>query len=262
MIIAGKALAAEIKQELKKKMQNKNLRLVVVWVGEDPASAKYVERKKKIGEEIGVEVLVHEFSEEITQEELEEAIRRLGNDENVNGVIVQLPLPSALDTQKILSLIPTDKDVDALGEEAKVYSPVVEAVKEILKRSGVKIDGKKVVVIGKGKLVGLPVSLWLVQERGEVAVIDENTEEEAKAKALKEADIIVSGAGVPGLIKPDLIKEGVVLIDAGTSEAGGKLVGDADPACAAKCSIFTPVPGGVGPLTVVMLFKNLLELNQ
>ena len=270
MIIDGKVLSEKIKQALRLALlaQGKKLRLDVVWVGDNAVSEKYVERKKKIGEEVGVEVVVHELISDITETDLVGEIEKLNNDERVGGIIVQLPLPARMssdgpiqiDEQKILNLVSANKDVDALSQEAKVLSPTVGAIKEILERNNVNFKNKKIVVLGKGKLVGRPVAMWLTQEGGEVSMIDSKTSEIDSSKLLQTADIIVSGVGKPGLIKPASIKTGAILIDAGTSESGGQLKGDADPACAEKCFLFTPVPGGVGPLTVVMLFKNLLEL--
>lgn len=282
MIIDGKKIANEIKVALRSQLSTKNgqLLLAVILVGDNLASHKYVERKKKVGEEIGVEVVVHEYPTDVLETDLVEEIEKLNNDDKVNGIIVQLPLSPQLNQEKILNLISPDKDVDALGSEARVLSPTVGAIKEILEKNKVSFVGKKVVVVGNGKLVGRPVSLWLTQEGAEVEVVDINTKN--SEMILRDADIIVSGVGKPGLITPDKIRaprvpaetsvkagslgevgrQGVVLIDAGTAEAGGELRGDADPACADKCSLFTPVPGGVGPLTVVMLFKNLLELSK
>jgi methylenetetrahydrofolate dehydrogenase (NADP+)/methenyltetrahydrofolate cyclohydrolase len=262
MIVDGKALAEEIKKTLRLALlaRGKDWRLDVVAVGEDKVSWKYVERKKKVGEEIGVEVVVHELMSDITEEDFVSEIEKLNNDERVKGIIVQLPLPSQINEQKILNLVLPEKDLDALNNEARVLSPTVGAIKEILERKNVDLKNKKIVVVGNGKLVGRPVSIWLMQEGVNVEVIDMETKN--PEVILHEADIIISGVGKPGLITPDKIKEGVVLIDAGTAESGGQLKGDAELACADKCSLFTPVPGGVGPLTVVMLFKNLLELNS
>jgi len=267
MIVDGKALAEEIKKELKNNLADRNLRLDVVWVGDDPVSAKYVERKKKVGEELGVEVIVHNLMADIAQADLETEIEKLNNDGEVDGIIIQLPLPAQIETQKILDLISPNKDIDALGKETRVLSPIVGAIKEIFEHNNVDLRNKKIIVVGNGKLVGRPISLWLTQEGHDVSVIDVETKN--PDEILKQADIIISGVGKPGLITPDKIRDGVVLIDAGTADlpagkagSGGQLRGDADPACAEKCSLFTPVPGGVGPLTVVMLFKNLLELNK
>lgn len=262
MIINGKEIAEKIKTDLKKKAWGKGLSLAVVWVGDNPVSEKYIARKRKVGEEIGVEVKVYEYAEEISQEELEEEVKKLADRRDINGIIVQLPLPQHLDTEKILGLIPAEKDVDTLTSESRVDSPVVGAVKEILQSNNVKLENKRITVIGYGKLVGKPIAMWLATEGINLSIHIVSNEQERLETILPDSDIIISGAGSPGLIKPSMIKEGVVIIDAGTSESGGKLTGDADPACAEKCALFTPVPGGVGPLTVVMLFKNLLTLNS
>lgn len=258
MIIDGRQIAKDIKQELKAKLWGRGLVLAVIWVGDDPATAKFVALKKKFGEAVGVDVRVMEYTNEITEEELSEQLQRLANDPGINGIIVQLPLPKHIDVSKILNLVPTSKDVDALNVDASVLSPVTGAIKEILERNNIDLNNKRIVVIGKGRLVGMPTAIWLSQEGYDVEIIEKSLKN--KEEIIKQADIIISGAGVPRLIKPDMIKDGVIIIDAGTSEDGGALVGDADPACADRCALFTPVPGGVGPITVAVIFKNLAEL--
>ncbi len=263
MIVDGKALAAEIKEQLKLK-EPKPI-LAAVLVGEDPASVSFVNIKKKFGEAIGVEVRVLEYEANIAQADVEAVVQKLGDDQNITGIVVQLPLPKHLDQEKILALVPAEKDVDALGPEPKVLDPVSGAIAEILSQNGIEVAKKKALVIGKGKLVGRPVAVWLAQQGAVVETADSQTDN--LIDLLKVADIVVSGAGRPHFIKPAMIKEGVILIDAATSDlpageagASGKLAGDADPACADKCAIFTPVPGGVGPITVAKLFENLFEL--
>lgn len=260
MIVDGKKIAEEIKDQLRPQLSKLGLRLVVVLVGDNPVSERYVRQKEKIGKDLGVEVVVHELMADVTESDLISEIKRLGDDDQVNGIIVQLPLPAHIDRDKILNLIPAEKDIDALSADAKIFSPVVGVVREILDQSKISVMGKKAVVIGNGKLVGRPVAIWLAQEGAEVEVVDLETKN--SVEIIGEADIIISGVGKPGLITPDIVKSGAVLLDAGTSEQNGQLLGDALPACADKCFIFTPVPGGIGPLTVVMLFKNLLELNS
>ena len=252
-------MAENIKQELAERLTGQNLKLVIIAVGDNVVSAKYLARKQKFGEAVGVETVLHEFVADVCEAELVEHLEKLANDGNVSGIVIQLPLPKHLNEEKLLALVPAEKDIDALSPEARVLPPVVAAVKEILERNDVSVEGKKAVVVGRGRLVGRPTALWLAQNGAEVEVIDSATKD--PVTVIAEADIIVSGAGQPGLIKPEMLKEGVVLIDAATSEADGKLAGDADPACADKCSLFTPVPGGVGPLTIACLFKNLAELN-
>lgn len=264
MVIDGRKIAAEIKAKLAVQAGVKPT-LALVLVGEDPASATFVKVKKKFGEAIGTEVKIFEYEENISQPELEEVVTTLVNKSEITGIVVQLPLPTHLNSDKILGLITPAKDVDALGQEPRVLSPVVGAVKEILDRNKINLAGKKAVVIGRGKLVGQPVAIWLTQEGAEVKIADSKTQNLPELLAI--ADIIISGAGVPHFINPEMIKTGVILIDAATSDlpageagANGKLAGDADPACADKCSIFTPVPGGVGPITVAKLFENLFDL--
>jgi len=270
MIIDGKKIAEEIKNSLKKEIAilGKEMRLDVIQVGENEVSEKFINIKKKIGEEIGVKVLVHRFSDVVSEEDLLQTIREISLREETSGVIIQLPLPKNFNTQKVLDSVPVEKDVDFLSSQAKekfksvkskILPPVVGAVRDILENKKISLENKKIIVIGKGKLVGEPVSNWLKNLNAEVEAVDAETKN--IFEIIKNADIIISGAGAPGLIKPEMIKNGVVIIDASTSELHGKLAGDADPLCAEKCSVFTPVPGGVGPITVVELFKNLMVLN-
>jgi len=259
MLIDGKKIRDEIIDELRPKFALLGgATLAVVWVGDDQATAKFVEQKKKFAEEAGVTLRLFEYENDITQADLEEAVRRLADDSEIRGIIVQLPLPKHITTQAIIELVPPEKDIDALGPEAKILSPVVMAVKEIIDRYKIPFIGNTFVVVGQGKLVGRPVAVWLAQSGALVEVADQTTGDiEAFTKT---ADVIIMGAGVPGLLKPSMVKEGVVIIDAGTSEQAGRLEGDADPECIVKASLITPVPGGVGPIVIAELFKNLFTL--
>ena len=261
MIIDGKKIRDEMKDELRTRFANlPTAKLGAVLVGDNVVSAKYVALKQKFGTDVGVEVLNFEYPQDITEADLMEEVARLVGRQDISGLLVQLPLPSQINTEKILDLIPPEKDVDALGPEPKVLPPVVKALEIILEKQNYSVSGKKAVVVGSGRLVGAPTAIWLIQNGASVEVATlETTPEELKEKTLQ-ADLIVLGAGVPGLLKPDMVKEGVVILDAGTSEEAGKLVGDADPAVAAKALIFTPVPGGVGPITLAGLFSNLADL--
>lgn len=260
MIIDGKKLARDVLEQIRNDALDKNLTLAVVIIGNNPVSQKYIERKKEIGEQISVSVVVHEYPETVSTDTLLDAVRQISADPAVHGVIVQMPLPGHLDTDEILNCIPPEKDVDALGVHPLVFSPVVLAIQEIFNVHGVSMKDKKVVVLGKGKLVGKPVAVWAEKHGAQVTRIDRQTENQKTLFA--DADIIIAGAGVPRLIKKEDVKEGVVLIDAATSEMEGDLVGDIDPSAADRASVYTPVPGGVGPLTVVMLFANLLALAR
>jgi methylenetetrahydrofolate dehydrogenase (NADP+)/methenyltetrahydrofolate cyclohydrolase len=171
-----------------------------------------------------------------------------------------MPLPLQVDLDAILENLPPEKDVDAVSpHERIVRAPVAEAVSEVLVRAGVAAQNKKAVVVGAGRLVGKPCAELLEYLGADVSII---TQDKGSLEQLKDADIVVLGAGEPGLVKPDMLKEGVVLIDAGTSESAGKLKGDADPECAKVASVFTPVPGGIGPIAVAMIFKNLFALAK
>lgn len=234
MIIDGKKIAEEIKQELKEKTRKlgRSPVLSIVYRGRDRAIEQFVRLKMRFGEDIGVTVQVSDSLKNV-----------LGD-----GIIVQLP-----GSEDLIDKIPATKDIDALRLDSPFVSPVVLAIQEIFSRFNVNLEGKKIFIIGQGRLVGGPVAVWLRKEKHNPIVISKKD-----VLDLKKADVIISGAGIPGLIKPEMIAPaGVVLIDAGTSESNGKIKGDADPSCADQCALFTPVPGGLGPITVAMLFRNL-----
>lgn len=258
MIIDGKKLAAQIEERIVLELHGKKLTLAVVYVGDNPISLRYINKKKQMGARLGISVLLHVFEATISEEDIVCEIKNIVSDENIDGVIIQLPLPQQISTEKIVSLIPPEKDVDALGTHPRVFPPVVGAIREICNEHTISLRDKTVVVVGKGKLVGKPAAEWARKEGAHVEVVDRSTEN--PNAVFRSADVIISGAGVPSLITPEKIKEGVMLFDAATSEMSGKLVGDIDPACAEKAGLYTPVPGGIGPLTVVLLFKNLIEL--
>jgi methylenetetrahydrofolate dehydrogenase (NADP+)/methenyltetrahydrofolate cyclohydrolase len=259
-IIDGAVIAEALKKEIRAETDlYGGLTLAVIVVGNDPISMRYVRRKAHFGQGAGIDVRVFEYEEDISEADLLENIIRLNIDSTVDGLIIQLPLPNHISTTAVLSAIDPVKDPDALSSDSIVDSPVVEAVKEILKSQQVNPRGKQVVVVGAGRLVGRPLATYFVGAGAEVVQITKN-DETSLPVVLALADIVATGAGVPGLIRPEYLKEGVVLIDAATSEAGGELKGDALPSCVDKCSIFTPVPGGVGPITLAMLFKNLTIL--
>lgn len=237
MIVDGKQIAEDILNEIGDSLRGKKLGIVAS--PGNPATESYVARKSRVAERLGVEVVRGRLEDIAVM---------------CDGVLVQLPHP---DADTLISNIPGHKDVDALGLHSPLLAPVAEAVKEVLLREGVGVANKKVVVVGEGRLVGKPVAQMLRAEGAAVRVL---TLEQGSLAELKDADIVVSGAGSPHLIKPEMLKQGVVLIDAGTSESGGKVVGDCDPACASVASVFTPVPGGIGPIAVAMLFKNLSTL--
>lgn len=264
MLIDGRVIAREITEllacEVSKLSQKPSLTVFVL--SSDAATQQFIRIKKRIGESVGVDVRIVELPETTTTNELISHVHDAVA--TSNGIIVQLPLPEHIDFKKIQEAIPASHDVDCLGTEARIrfengdmslLPPVVGACKEILERADIDVAEKNAVVVGKGILVGSPMSAWLSHWGCGVASLDSN---DTLKEFTKKADIIVLGAGAPHILKPDMIKEGVVLLDAGTSESGGKVVGDADPECVQKAALMTPVPGGVGPIAIAMLFHNLL----
>lgn len=267
MIIDGRALAKEMLTRAKARAVKlaRPPRVLALVASETPATKSYLAIKTKRAADAGCVLDMRQFSESASTEELKTAIR--GSD--ADAIIVQLPLPNGVDTTAVCDAIPIEKDADVLSSAARatgtqaegaLLPPVVGAVREIFIRNTVDPKGKKTVVIGSGFLVGAPVATWLVHQGAEVSVLTSTSRD--FAATLRAADLVVSGAGSPHFIKPEMLKEGVILVDAGTSESGGTLAGDADPSCAEKCSLFTPVPGGVGPLAVACLFDNAVTLAE
>lgn len=255
MIIDGKAIAEDIYAQL---AASRFLLLGVVVGASNPVTDSFVRIKEKAAGRLGISLVRTELPGNATTEDAIAAVAALS--QRSDGIIVQLPLPNSIDVEAVLATIPPEKDVDGISSDPRVLPPVAGAVEEILAQQSIDPRGKYVLIVGHGRLVGKPVAKML-RERGATVVVAEDSIN-VNTHAPK-ADIVVLGAGQPGLLRPEYIKEGVVIIDAGTSEVGGKVAGDADPACAAKASVFTPVPGGVGPIAVAMIFKNLSELaNQ
>ncbi len=268
MIIDGRTLAGEVLARAKARAAKlpHPPRVLVLVASETPATKSYLAIKTKRAEDAGCVLLVRQLPESVRTEELQTIIR----DADADAIIVQLPLPASVDTRAVCDSIPVEKDADVLSDAARqkfargdtdvCIPPVVGAIAHILNADSIELREKKAVVIGRGFLVGAPAALWLAQHGAQVTAVNHSTPD--FVTLLRDADIIVSGAGSPHLITPDMLKKGVILIDAGTSESGGTIAGDADPACASKCSIFTPVPGGVGPLAVACLFENAVTLAQ
>ncbi|MEK7186848.1 MAG: bifunctional 5,10-methylenetetrahydrofolate dehydrogenase/5,10-methenyltetrahydrofolate cyclohydrolase, partial [Patescibacteria group bacterium] len=227
-------------------------------------SRTFMEKKKKVAERLGMAAEIREEKADTT-EEAEKIIGSIAK-ENFDGVVIQLPLPKNFDTQKVLDALPENQDIDILGTKAKEsyrkgltkrIPPVASAILEIFKEHRVDVAGRHITLLGKGRLVGEPVAFLFEKLGVRYDNFDINSSQEDMMNDLEKADIVISGIGKPHFIKPEMIKNGVVLIDAGTSESEGKLVGDVDPECAAKASFMTPVPNGVGPITIAVLFQNL-----
>lgn len=270
MVIDGKKLAQEIIEELKeeRKKISKKIRLAIILVGDDSASLSFIKQKERVAKEIGIDTRIYRYEDSIKTKELRKKVGEICRVTHNRGIIVQLPLPSSINTQVVLNAILPQKDPDILcernlgtfyTERLKTLPPVLAGIKFLLEKYQINIEGKNVLIIGRGRLVGKPASLWFTNQRATVIVAN------SKTKDLKEfiskADIIVSSAGKPGLITGDLIKKGVVIFDAAVVSESGKLVGDCDfDSVKDKAEFITPVPGGIGPLCVAFLFKNLLEL--
>ena len=262
VIIDGKAIAKSIYSELTPFFNKHPAKLGIVIVGENPVIASFVRIKERAAEQLGVDMIRRDLPDTASEAEVISLLVELAA--TTDAVIPQLPAPKHISTDAILAAVPKEKDVDALNpmvveEERPVHAPVALAAVEILTRNDVRIEGSRAVVVGEGRLVGAP-SAWLLKKLG--ANVSIFSLDKGSINDLKEADIIVSGAGKPGLIKPEHLKKGVALIDAGTSELNKKVVGDADPGCAEVASIITPVPGGVGPVAVAMIFRNLRTLIE
>ncbi len=275
-IIDGKAISAAIKDELKikvEKMKAKGIKvcLAVIQVGNDPASSVYVGNKKKACAYIGIDSLAYELPEETTQEELLKLIAELNDKEEVNGILVQLPLPKHIDEDEVIRAIDPKKDVDGfhpqsvgalcIGQPGFV-SCTPAGIIQLLKRSGIEIAGKECVVIGRSNIVGKPMALLLMRENGTVTVAHSKTKN--LQDVAKRADILVVAVGRPKMITREYVKEGAVVIDVGIHRnENNKLCGDVDyDDVAPICSAITPVPGGVGPMTIAMLMHNCVEAGN
>lgn len=272
-IIDGKRISQEIKDELKErtgqlKQKGISVCLAVIQVGNNPASTVYVGNKKKACAYVGIESLAYELPEETTEEELLKLVRELNEKEEVDGILVQLPLPKHIDEDKVIQTISPLKDVDgfhpqsvgalSIGQKGFI-SCTPAGIIQLLKRSGVTIDGKECVIIGRSNIVGKPMALLLLRENGTVTVCHSHTAD--LKEVAKRADILIVAIGRAKMVDDSYIKEGAVVIDVGMDrDENGKLCGDVDfEAVKEKASAVTPVPGGVGPMTIAMLMNNCVE---
>ncbi len=266
MIVDGKAIARDILARVRASVEATGTEPIVRAIVMAPSAAteSYLRIKQDKAQEAGMRLELIRMENDAS---MEDVCTKLALPE-ADSIIVQLPLPEHIDTATVLDAIPLHLDADVLSSTARkrftsgsddaLLPPVVAAVREVLLAAGVALPGKQVVVVGQGWLVGEPVAHWL---RLQGAMVETITRQSGDLSLLKKAEIIVSGAGSPGLIRPEHLSPGVVLIDAGTSESDGSIVGDADPACAEIASVFTPVPGGIGPIAVACLFQNAAILS-
>lgn len=269
--IDGKKIAEEILRRVKKEIEKNHLKLkmAVVLIGNDPVSLSYISQKRKSAEEAGIGFGLHQFPQKIQKKELTEKINEINK--KYSGTIIQLPLPSKFQNsvQEIMNLISEEKDIDILSEKRlgkfycgdfSVLPPVVGAVSRILKNEKISLKEKHVVLVGFGRLVGKPLSFWFARQGVTLSIVNKSTPR--IDFFTKKADILISGTGKPGLIRPDMVKKGVIAIDAGSSSENGEIKGDMELAVGRKALLFSPVPGGIGPVTSACLIENLLKLNQ
>ena len=273
-LIDGKKISAEIKEEVKQKVSEYKengveITLAVIQVGNDPASSVYVGNKKKACEFVGIRSLSYELPEETTQEELLNLVKELNDRKDVNGILVQLPLPKQIDEETVLNTISPLKDVDgfhplnvaALWQKQDCVLPCTpKGIIKMLKVAGVDIKGKRAVVIGRSNIVGLPVAKLLLDENATVTIAHSRTVD--LPTVTRNAEILVVAIGRPKFVTADMVAEGAVVIDVGVNRdpETGKLCGDVDyAAIEPTASVITPVPGGVGPMTITCLMENTIE---
>ncbi|MDP3792228.1 MAG: bifunctional 5,10-methylenetetrahydrofolate dehydrogenase/5,10-methenyltetrahydrofolate cyclohydrolase [bacterium] len=282
MIVDGRKIAEEVLEELEKEISSKNLKLRLAAVLVCPEGIeglglkKFVELKGKAAEKIGIDFEMYQFSENINTDKLKQELVKISK--KADGVLIELPLPSHINSQEVLNQIPIEKDVDVLSDKAQarffevqprrlievkpqILPPAVEALKIVLEKYKINPKDKKVAVFGRGILIGKPISHWLEKQGAEVYKINSKTENPEEFS--KKADIVVAGVGKPGIITGSMVKEGVVIVDFGYGKKDGQMVGDVDfDSVAVKASLITPVPGGMGPILITAVIKNLVKLKM
>ena len=269
MLLWSKEIANKIIEELKPVVARQQRCLAIVQVGDNEISASYIRKKQERAQELGVAVKIEKLADALPEDAVKEAISAIAAKKEIDGMIVQLPLPRYLTTQAVLDCIPPEKDVDVLSSaafgrfvlevESALLPPVVLAVARLLQEAEVDLQGADVTVVGAGRLVGLPLAIWLLQKKATLHIATAHTKN--LAELTKKSDIIISGAGKPGLIKGNMINRGAVVIDVGAALDTGQIKGDVDIESVAKVArALAPVPGGVGPLTVAYLLRNLFLL--
>ncbi len=265
--LLGKTVVAQMERELKDSIAglSHTLTVGIVYVGNNPVIENFIMMKQRFAEKIGIHLMVYRLPTDIRTDDLLQEVRAISDKHH--GLIIQLPLPATINTDTILDAVPLPKDIDMLSMSARshiasghteVLPAVAGAIREFIERTPISLAGKKIVIVGQGKLVGAPVRAWLKSIHIDPIIIGRETSD--LKSILETADVIISGVGSPGLISADMVKDGVVLFDAGTSEVEGKIEGDIAREAYDKASYYTPTPGGIGPVTIACLFKNLLKL--
>ena len=275
MRISGRKIARRMEERIRDELQELEVspQVALLQVGSHPAIDSFVRIKQKVAERVGITLVHHQLAHDVTTQDVLDEIGLLirtelaGGVKKYDGLVVQLPLAPHIDEEVVLSAVPRVLDIDVLSATAQehmyedgVFPPVVGAIRAILREVRVDLRKSSVAVIGEGKLVGGPVIAWLRAQGVDPEVVTATAGD--VAEAVGRNHVVVSGVGKPGLITPDMVGATHILIDAGTSESGGVVVGDIDPACYEICKAYTPVPGGVGPITVSVLFSNLVSRLQ
>jgi methylenetetrahydrofolate dehydrogenase (NADP+) / methenyltetrahydrofolate cyclohydrolase len=264
----GKALAERVRAELKTELEElaRPVGLATVLVGEDPASAVYIRRKQEACREVGIEPFDHHLEADISEDELIELVRGLNGDERVTGILVQLPLPEQIDEGKVIRSIDPIKDVDGFHPVSAGYllqgSPTFVAatpagIMEVLREYDVELKGAHAVVIGRSNIVGKPMALLLLAEHATVTICHSRTRD--LAGVVRQADVVVAAVGRPETVTADMVKEGATVVDVGINRVDGKIVGDVAEDVRGRAGLLTPVPGGVGPMTIASLLRNTVR---
>ena len=271
-LLEGKPLAEKIKEEIKEQVKSlsKTPVLASVLAGDNAGAEAYVKSQKKTAEGLGIEYQFHKLDKDTSENKLIEFVKELNQNESVNGIIIQMPLPAQIDYKKISQYILPEKDVEGMHPvnigkilfgKAKILPCTPAAVMELLNSCGIDLYGKEVVVVGHSEIVGKPLTLLLLEKFATVTVCHIGTSKAGKLEEhVRKAEVLIVAVGKAGLIKGEWVKEGAIVIDVGINRVADKIVGDVEFEVAEKrASYITPVPGGVGPLTVTMLMRNLVE---
>jgi len=267
-ILDGRKLAKEILEKIKKEIKNRHLklRLAVILVGENPISRIFVHQIEKATEKVGISFKLFKFPAKTSLQGLKKEIKKIVKNPQNHGAVIQLPLPKKFSPEEFFNLITGEKDINVLSEKSlgkfyqgqlSILPPTVRGIIYLFKKYKIDLKGRNIVIVGAGRLVGNPLAIQLLQEKATLAVLNEFTKD--TPSFTKKADILVSAVGKPNLIKGKMVKKGVTAVDAGTSLKGNRLVGDVDfKSVSKKAKYITPVPGGVGPMTVACLLENLV----
>jgi len=271
-LLEGRPVAEKIKEEIRQRVLSLKLKPVLasIQVGENPGAASYVKSQAKTAEALGIEYQLHKLGDDVHEGHLIDFIQKLDANKSVNGIIIQMPLPSQIDYKKISQFVRPEKDVEGMHPanigkivfgKATILPCTPAAVMELLKETGADLYGKEVVIVGHSEIVGKPLALLLLDKFATVTVAHIGTSKAGKLEEhVRRAEVLIVAVGKAGIIKGEWIKEGAIVIDVGINRVGDKIVGDVEFETAEKrASYITPVPGGVGPLTVTMLMRNLVE---